>query len=120
MNRLKFVAALTDDQREELKEIYKSASAFRRRQRAQAVLLSAKGYTIDQLADIFDVDRDTLSGWLTQWERTGVDGLSDAPKSGRPRALSPRQRQRAIDLVKSTPRQITLVLARLKKTGLPD
>ena len=29
-------------------------------------------------------------------------------------------RKRAIDLVKSTPRQITLVLARLKKTGLPD
>jgi len=31
-------------------------------------LLSAKGYSINQLADIFDVRRDTIMHWLDRWD----------------------------------------------------
>jgi len=41
------------------------------RQRAHAVYLSDKGYRLDQLADIFAVDRDTASAWLTAWDSVG-------------------------------------------------
>lgn len=43
---------------------------------------SDRHYTIDQLADIFDADRDTISIWLTNWEEHAFDGLSDARSSG--------------------------------------
>ena len=41
----------------------------------------------DQLADIFSVDRDTVNGWLKLWQERRLDGLADAPKSGRFRKI---------------------------------
>ena len=40
----------------------------------EAVLLSNRGYTIDELSEIFDVDRDTISNWISRWERYGIEG----------------------------------------------
>jgi transposase len=49
------------------------------------VYLSGKGYKLDQLADIFGVDRDTVSGWLDAWEVDGLLGLRDQlSPSGKP------------------------------------
>ena len=50
-------------------------------------MLSAKGFALEQLADIFSVDRDTVSGWLDAWQERGLDGLTDAPKPGRRRKI---------------------------------
>lgn len=83
----KFVAPLTETQRTELKQIYKTDSQWRRRQRAQAVLLSDKHFAVNQLADIFEVDRDTVSLWLDWWAAYGFDGLADDPRAGRPALL---------------------------------
>jgi len=81
---MKFVASLTAIQQGALTQLYQSAKTHRTRQRAQAILLSSKGHSIAQLAEIFSVDRDTLSRWIDTWNKAGLDGLSDAPKSGRP------------------------------------
>jgi transposase len=56
--------------------------------RAQAILLSEKGFAINQLADIFEVDRDTVSLWLDWWAEYEFDGLADDPRSGRPPILT--------------------------------
>ncbi len=84
---MKFVAALSDADRTDLEQAYHEAPAHRQRQRAQAVLLSARRYTLDQLADLFQTHRDTVSGWLGDWQAQGLAGLQDAPKSGRPPKL---------------------------------
>ncbi len=52
-------------------------------QRVAIHLLSARGYTVEQLADLFQTHRDTVSGWLSAWQDKGLDGLTDAPKAGR-------------------------------------
>jgi hypothetical protein len=49
----KFVKPLTDEQREQLKEIMKSQALQRKRMRAHAILLSERRYLIDQIADIY-------------------------------------------------------------------
>lgn len=54
----KFVKPLTIEQRKQLKEIMKSQATDRRRMRAHAVLLSDRRYSINQIADIYQVDRD--------------------------------------------------------------
>ena len=66
---------------------------FRVRQRAHAILLSAKDYRIDQLVDIFEVDRDTITRWLDRWDEDRFDGLEDAPRSFAPALDSGRGRR---------------------------
>jgi transposase len=84
----KFVAPLTDEERLRLKEIHKTDSNWRTRMRAQAILLSEKGFALNQLVTIFEIDRDSVSQWLDWWADNKFDGLADAPRSGRPPILA--------------------------------
>ena len=84
---MKFIPALTEADQIALEAVQHKAKTHRQRQRAHAVLLSAKGFTLEQLADIFSVDCDTVSGWLNLWQERRLDGLADAPKSGRFRKI---------------------------------
>ena len=83
----KFVESLTDGQRQRLKEIHKNDPNWRTRVRAQAILLSEKGFALNQLATIFEVDRDAVSQWLDWWAEYQFEGLSDDPRTGRPPIL---------------------------------
>jgi transposase len=83
----KFVPPLTEAERSALEELHRDGRSHRQRQRAHAVLLSAKGFTLGQLAEIFGVDRDTASGWLDAWRERGLAGLADAKKPGRRRKI---------------------------------
>ena len=84
----KFVNPLTEAQQQRLQEIQKTDPAHRTRMRAHAVLLSARGYSLDQIADIYQQDRDRVSLWLDWWHEDEYDGLADDPKSGRPAILA--------------------------------
>jgi transposase len=84
----KFVAPLTDEERLRLKEIHKTDSNWRTRMRAQAILLSEKGFALNQLVIIFEIDRDSVSQWLDWWADNKFDGLADDPRSGRPPILA--------------------------------
>jgi len=84
----KFVTPLTEAQQLRLKEIQKYDSSARTRMRAHAVLLSARGYSIDQIAHIYEQDRDRVSLWLDWWEQYQYDGWADDPRSGRPAILA--------------------------------
>ena len=80
---MKFIAALSDADRVALEQVHRDGPTHRQRQRAQAVLLSARGYTLEHLADLFQTHRDTVSGWIDAWQERGLSGLQDAPKPGR-------------------------------------
>jgi transposase len=106
----KFVKPLTAEQRKHLQAIMKSTAPQRTRMRAHAVLLSARRYSLDQIADIYQADRDRVSQWLEWWEAEHVAGLDDDPRSGRPPKLTEAERQEA--------RKITVQEPRTIKTGL--
>ena len=84
MPRLKFVRLLSEAEQQELQETYQNHSSFKVRQRAQAILLSHQGYTINQLQAIFQINRDYISLWIDRYNRQGIQGLEDSPRSGRP------------------------------------
>lgn len=84
----KFVEPLTDEQRQRLKEIHKTDASWRTRMRAHAILLSEKGFDLNQIATIFDADRDAVSQWLDWWAEFEFEGLADDPRSGRPPILA--------------------------------
>jgi transposase len=48
------------------------------------VLLSSRGYTVEQIAEIFGVGEDVVRKWLHRYERRGPLGLDDRPRPGRP------------------------------------
>lgn len=58
-------------------------------QRARIVLLAADGVPIRQIAPTMGVDRNVVRRWLDRFRAAGLDGLTDRPRSGRPRAFSP-------------------------------
>jgi transposase len=90
---MKFIHPLAAETVAALQHLHHAGSSHRERQRAQAVLLSARGYKLDQLAMIFNVDRDTVSHWLDRFREHGLSGLCDAPKSGRPSKLTAESRR---------------------------
>jgi transposase len=109
----KFVNPLTAAQREELQAIMKSTAPQRKRMRAHAVLLSARRYSLDQIADIYQVDRDRVSQWLERWEAAHMDGLDDEPRSGRPPKLTDAERQDVVKITLQEPRSIKTGLKRI-------
>ena len=112
---MKYVTALDPAQQTALEQHMKSSSSHRVRQRAHAILLSARGYSIEQLADIFAVHRSTISEWIDSWNSQRLDGLPDAPRSGRPGKLTEAEEQMLIEAVEANPRYISEALAELKK-----
>src|SRR5229473_5905012 len=74
---------LTDEQRRALERVSRHAVG-RVALRAHMVLLSGRGYSVPQIAEIHACGHDVVRTWLHRYEREGVAGLEDEPKSGRP------------------------------------
>lgn len=60
--------------------------------RAMALLQLNQGGTIQAVADILQVRQWTVSTWRNKYVETGLDFLTDAPRSGRPVEIDGRQR----------------------------
>jgi transposase len=88
---MRYVSKLSIAQEEALQRRWRTARSHRERQRAHAVLLSAKGYRLEECAEVLGVDRDAISRWLDRWEEGGVEALAEGARPGRPRALDEAQ-----------------------------
>ncbi len=79
------IKSITAEEKATLEEMKKNHPSHFTRQRAHAILLSATGFDIRELSQIFDTCRQTAATWVRGWERKGIVGLFDKPRSGRPR-----------------------------------
>src|SRR3712207_633987 len=77
------IGPLTDGQRGDLERVRRRAVG-RVSQRAHMVLLSARGYSVPQIAEIFAVGEDVGREWLHRSQREGPTGRDDRPRPGRP------------------------------------
>jgi transposase len=113
---MKFVPALSEADTIALEAAYRDSASHRVRQRAHAVLLSSRGYTREQLADLLLADRDTISSWLDAWQTRGLGGLSDAPKTGRLRKINQQLDNALLDILQNpSPNMKAVVMEELKK-----
>jgi len=114
----KFVSKLNKNQIQQLKELWQNGSSVRIRKRAHGILLSSKGYRIDDIADILDVHRNSVSSWISAWERAGFCELYDKPRSGAPSQLTVSDRKVVEQLLKEYPQSPKTILAKFaKNTG---
>jgi transposase len=74
---------LTKEQRNELRQFARQA-AGRVSERAHFVLLSDKGKSVSEIAELMDYSAETVYSWLERYRLEGIAGLDDEPRSGRP------------------------------------
>jgi transposase len=84
---------LTASQRATLKKRARGAkTAHRDRQRAQIVLLAARGWPTAVIARRMHITEDTARKWRGRFAGRGLGGLDDLPRAGRPRRISALER----------------------------
>lgn len=84
---------LTDSDRTTLQALLAkgslSANTFKR---ATALLELDRGKTLQAVAQTLTVDYNTVARWRDRYATHGLDGLEDAPRSGRPTLIDGLQR----------------------------
>lgn len=83
-----YVRPLTPAEADELHQMRRQ-EVGRESQRAHLILLSAQHVAVPELARLFACSRATVRFWIRRFEASGPDGLRDAPRSGRPRKVTP-------------------------------
>jgi transposase len=83
---------LTDEENEEIKRLAHSRTAPARLvERARMVWLASQSWRVAAIAAELRVHVDTVRHWLKRFNATGLAGLQDAPRSGRPATYTPQQ-----------------------------
>lgn len=111
---MKYVSVLTPAQEKELEALYKDGETVRVRRRSHLVLLSNKGKSIKELCNIFGLHRDTVSDTIENYEKLGIKGLFDKPRSGRPLALTEEEESFVLKEVAKDSRNLNRILSQLK------
>ena len=107
---MKTVSPITDDNIiETLRTAKRSDPRPYVRERAHAILLSAKGYSLSQIGDIFEVQYQTVSRWIDDWERSGIQGLHKRHDGGAQPIFGETKTLRLLELVAEEPRRLTYV-----------
>ena len=95
---------INDEQREELVTMQRSLKLERRYvDRAKVILLSANGETIDSIMKQVSLSRRAVNKWRQRFKKNGLDGLKDAPRSGKKPFITPEQKAMVIQKACSKP-----------------
>lgn len=88
MGRPVKVLDITDDEQAELKRWLRSRQIpAAEQQRAKIILLSTEGLSGKVIGERVGVTAETVGKWHRRFELYRIDGLTDAPRSGRPRSI---------------------------------
>ena len=101
---MNYVRPPSEEERAELKRMTRQ-EVGRVSQRAQMVLLSAQRRTVPEIAALFETSPATVRGWMRRFDAAGPAGLWDAPRSGRPRTVTPQVEQELVTLLQQDPQQ---------------
>ncbi len=84
---------VSEQDRRELERIVRAASSeVRMVERARIVLAASEGLTTGQIAERVGCAERTVKKWRPRYAREGIEGLADAPRSGRPLTHGPQTR----------------------------
>ncbi len=90
------------------------------RERAHAVLLSSRGFSMAQIAEIYEVQYQAVSRWLDDWEDYGIRGLYKTHDGGKKPIYNSSEENRIRELVAEEPRRLSYVQSKIEEeTGKP-
>jgi transposase len=99
-----YVRQPTEAERAELKRMTRQ-EVGRVSQRAQMVLLAAQRRAVPEIAALFETRRATVRRWLRRFDAGGPAGLRDAPRSGRPRQVTPQVEEQLTTWLQQDPQR---------------
>jgi len=121
---MKYVSRLSEVEIITLNELYKNHIIHRLRQRSHIILMSNNGMNIKTISTATGLDRDTISMLMDRWESTGIIGLYDGERSGRPRIFDADNEAKIIEKIENEPRILKQVTAEINaetdKNASPD
>jgi transposase len=95
---------LTDEEQTKIERLARAQSApVRLARRARIVQLAAQGQTVPAIARHVSVSEKAVRQGLKRFAAEGLEGLEDAPRSGRPRTYRPDETNRVIAQARSLP-----------------
>src|ERR1035437_10934312 len=84
---------VSPEDRAELERIVRSRRAERRMvERAEVVLGAAEGFSAREIAERVGCSEKLADRWRARYERDGIEGVRDRPRSGRPATHGPVRR----------------------------
>ena len=100
---------LTGDDRARLRRVVCDGRSEQRVARRARILLAMElDAAVEDVAEHFDVSRKTVWSLCRRYEERGLKAVSDAPRTGRPRVLTPMQRVGIEQLACCTPAGVGL------------
>ena len=103
------IPALPPVQHKELDHLYRTTKDPRLRTRAQMILLAAaQGLKVLQIARMVRASEATVLRWLKRYRAEGMEGLQDAPRPGRPSAMTTAYTAALLAAVRRRPRSFGL------------
>jgi transposase len=84
MPAARFIRTLLPDELATLHRVYRQTDSADLRSRCQIVLLSAQYRAVAEIAAVTFFSEDTVLYWLDRYDREGITGLEERPRSGRP------------------------------------
>lgn len=106
MRLSRFVRPLTPAEQAAIDDLFRYHALQRVRRRANAVRLSALGYTVAQIAQVLAAGYQTVHSWLDAFEDQGTAGLIDKPRSGAPPKATPDYRKHLREAVAANPHDL--------------
>lgn len=106
-----FSKPLTEAEKLTLSDAHKYHPLSWTRIRAHCILLSSQHYQVAEIASICNISRQTVSAAIHNWETTGLLGLVDEHRSGRPKTITEQQEAELIHKITESPRSLKKVLS---------
>jgi transposase len=93
MARIAQPITITVEQQQELLVMSRSLKIEKRySQRAQVILLSLQGKSLKTIIEETDMSRPAVNKWRQRFRKQGIEGLKDAPRSGKPSVITAKQK----------------------------
>lgn len=87
----------SESQRQQLLVMHRSHKIEKRHsQRAEIILLSVEGKSMEEIIELTGLSRPVVNKWRQRFRRYGIDGLQDAPRSGKPSVITAEQKATVI------------------------
>ncbi len=112
--RKKFIE-LAEVEKITLQEGHKNGKTQAFRERCHCLVLSAEGYQVKELAQIFRVSEISIYSWFKRWENSGLVGLRDKMGRGRKPILQAADLARIKERVQENAQQLKIARQKLKE-----
>lgn len=106
------VRELTLDEQETLEHLSQSRTAPAREvERAQIIWRSSQGDSVQDLARVLRRSEAAIRTWITRFNESGLSGLKDEARAGRPTTYTPEEVSEVIALSLTDPQTLDLPFA---------